>query len=175
MIVPCRGKLLCEVTSREKVLPSGIILLDKQRHEKKDNVARCIGVGEGVEIARRTDLIHFRYCSQNHRFKWEGKTLLSVLASEVIAIERDKIIAPKDRVIVKLVREESIGSIILSDGAKVLEGKFYGEVVDDGAGLDLKPGDRIAYVRDEGHRFTTYGTREDMVSVRERWVCGRYE
>jgi hypothetical protein len=40
MLLPARGSYLCEIANREKILASGIILPDKIKSEKKDNVCR---------------------------------------------------------------------------------------------------------------------------------------
>lgn len=46
MLLPTKGKIICEVILRERQLPSGLWMADKQRLEKKDNVARVLGVGD---------------------------------------------------------------------------------------------------------------------------------
>jgi len=185
MLLPTRGKLLAEVISRERMLPSGLVLPDKQRLEKKDNICRCLGVGEpGISpkgkpipmIARRTDIIHFDHVSVRNRFTYENRKYLVFTNNEIIAIERDgEIIAPRSNVICKLTYAEKVGKIIIPENVKVNSGDFWGEVVavgPDYPDTNLVKGDNIYYLRSEGYRFRTLG-REDLLSVQEKWIYGR--
>lgn len=176
MIVPTRGKILCEEISRERKLPSGIWLADRIKSEKKDNICRCIGVGDGVKTARRTDIIHYKRGFGN-KLTWNGKKLISIKADEILAIEREgKIIAPGSSVIARLVYRDTIRSIIVPDSAKTYNGDYYGEVISVGPDYpdkSLKAGDKIIYLRNEGYTFKTHGTREELISIQEKWIGGK--
>lgn len=202
MIIPKKGTYLAEIVSRTKQLPSGLFLADKIKDEKNDNVAKCLGVGgpaikscylchdkrmckkkckdKGKLVpiaARRTDILHFKQ-NFGRKFNYEGRQLISLTNNDLIAIEReDKILAVGSMVIVKLVRKEGVGSIILSDGAQVSEGEFHGQVVSVGPDFpdkSLKIGDRLLYERDEGYRFIGFNDRQDYLAIKSIW-CGGVE
>jgi len=162
MIVPTRGKILAVKVSREKILESGIVIPDRLKSEKTDNVARVIGVGDPAiktcylchdkprckllhkgrhckergkvmpMLARRTDIIHYKEVFAQ-KLRYEEQDYVIMTAESVIAIERDeKIMAVGSMVIVRLVRKKEVGKIILSEGACVQEGEYHGKVVSVG-------------------------------------------
>lgn len=175
MIIPIKDKILGEVINREKVLPSGIILPDKQKLEKKDNVCRCLGVGSEVKLAKRGDIVHYKegFCQ---KLTYEGKALVFIKDQDVIAIEREgHILAVGSMVIVRLEYSKlSEGGIEIPDCALQNSGEFVGEIVS--AGIDfpdrLKKGDKVIYLRNEGYRFRTMA-REDLLAVKSCWVYGK--
>lgn len=175
-MIPTRGKVMCKIINREKVLPSGIIIPDRVKSEKKDNVAECIGVGDGVKMARRTDLIHYKE-NFGQKITYEGRRLLFLKEDEIIAIERcGVILALGSMVIVKLKLDEKIGTIIVPEKTREISGNFSGEVVSIGPDFmdnRLKVGEEIVYLRAEGYRFRTYETRENLLSVKDKWVYAR--
>ncbi len=182
MLFPTRGKILCKILSREKVLASGIILPDLIKSEKKDNFARVVGVGDPVigkkgkkilPITRRGEWVHYKL-NFGKKLTYNNENLIILKNDEIIAIEDEQgnLKAVGSMVIVKLVREDKIGSIILSDGAKLLEGDFYGEVISVGSDFpdkDLKKGDKVIYLRDEGYKFKGYNDREEYHAVKSCW------
>ena len=204
MLLPTRGKILAIKISREKILESGIIIPDKLKSEKIDNVARVVGIGDPARkscylchdktvcklirkgrhckehgkvmpiTVRRTDIIHYKEPFAQ-KLRYEGQDYVFLTEEAVIAIEREeKILAVGSMVIVRIVRKKKIGLIMLSDSAQVSEGEFHGEVVSIGPGFpdkNLKIGDDIAFSRDEGYRWTSYHTREDYLSIKEKWVA----
>jgi len=225
MLIPSRGKYLCEILSRTRFLEkSNLWLAEKLKEEKKDNVSRCLGVGEATikdcylchdrklckyicrkenpskncyfcrhqpyciqrcrdkgkvmpVLAKRGDIVHFKSVF-GQKLTYEGKKLIMLTNDDIISIEDNagNISAVGSMVIVKLVRKNNIGSIILSDGAKVLEGEFYGEVVSRGPDFpdkSLKVGDNITFLRDEGYRVKGFNDRQEYYVVKERWVYGR--
>lgn len=206
MILPTRGKILAVKVSREKVLSSGIIIPDKLKSEKTDNVARVLGVGDSAiktcylchdkprckllrknrrckergklipTLVRRTDIVHYKEVYAQ-KLRYEGQDYIFLTNESVIAIEReDKIIAVGSMVIVKLIRKKEVGKIILSDGACVQEGEFYGEVVSIGPDFpdkSLKVGDKLLYERDEGYRFTGFNDRQEYLAIKSMWCCGK--
>lgn len=201
MLLPVRGKILAEIISRERTLPSGLILPDKQRLEKKDNIARVLGVGDPVisnkgkpipMIARRTDIIHYKE-GFGKKLNYEGKKLIVLKQDEVIAIERIdapkyplplpeflklkvNIIALGSMVICKLVQEDTIGSIIVPDNVKQNSGDFYGEVVAVGSDFidkSLKKGGKVIFLRGEGYRFRTWESREELIAIKECWIYAK--
>jgi len=171
MIVPTKNKILCEVVLRERKLPSGLWLTDRIKNEKKDNVARCIGVGKDIKGVRRTDLVHFK-APFARRLTYNGKNLLVLKEDEVIAIERDgEVKAVGNMVIAKLEYSKKIGSIIVPDNAKQNSGDFIGKVVSCGPDypVDLPKDTSLVFLRNEGYRFKTYDTREELIAIKERW------
>ncbi len=176
MILPTRNKILCELVSREKVLRSGIILPDRVWREKKENVCRCLGVGDGVKVIRRTDLAHHKI-GFGVRFEYEGKKLIALKAEEVICVERgDEIIALGSTIIAKLIYEDKMGSIIIPDQVKQNSGGFWGEVKAIGPDFvdkDLSVGDKINFLRGEGYTFRSYMGRKDLHCIQEKWIYGR--
>ena len=68
---------------------------------------------------------------------------------------------------------QSKGGIYIPEVAKQYHGSFMGRVVDVGPEYpyDVKPGDRIAYVRHEGHVILHKGNK--YLSLRAKWVVGR--
>ncbi len=208
MIIPTRGKILAVKISREKVLSSGIIIPERLKGEKIDNVARVLGVGSPARkscylchdktacklirkgryckehgkvmpmIARRTDIIHYKEPFAQ-KLRYEGQDYIFLTSEAIVAIEREeKMQAVGSMVIIKLVRQENVGSIILSDGAKTLEGEFYGKVISVGPDFpdkSLKSGDKLHFLRDEGYRWTSYYAREEYLSIKEKWVAARVD
>jgi co-chaperonin GroES (HSP10) len=183
VILPTRGKALCEILSRDRQLASGLWMADKQRHEKKDNVARCLGVGDLAykqdpwEV-RRTDIIHFKQ-GFGKKFDWEGRKLIALKPDEIIAVEREgQVIAVGKTVICKLRYAEKLGSIIVPDNAKQNSGDYVGIVISVGKGFkdkSLKAGDEIIYLRNEGYRFRMYEGREELLSIKECWCYGKQQ
>ena len=206
MIVPTRGKILAVKVSREKILESGIVIPDRLKSEKTDNVARVIGVGDSAiktcylchdkprckllhkgqhckergkvmpMLARRTDIIHYKEVYAQ-KLRYERQDYIFLTGESIIAIERDeKIIAVGSMVIVKLIRKKEVGRIILSDGAQVSEGEYYGQVVSVGPDFpdkSLKAGDRLHYMRDEGYRFAGFNDRQEYLSIKAQWCAGK--
>lgn len=175
MITPTRGKVLCEVVTRERVLPSGIILPDRQRLEKKDNICQCLGVGDEVKVIRRTDIIHYKE-NFGQKIRWEGKLYVFLKTEEIIAIERPEIIALGSTVICKLVQEEKIGTFIVLENVRQNSGDYYGEVVAVGPDFPdkLERGDRVIFFRGEGYRFRTLD-RVDLICLQAKWIGGKHE
>jgi len=184
MLLPVRGKLLCQVINRDRVLPSGLILPDRQRFEKQDNIARVLGVGDPAidkkgkpipTIVRRTDLVHYKegFCK---KLSYDGRKLVVLKQEEVIAIERGpEILALGSMVICKLIQEDTIGSIVVPDSVKQNSGDYYGEVIAVGSEFtdkSIKKGDKVIFLRGEGYRFRTW-SREDLIAVKECWIYGR--
>lgn len=110
--MPARDKYLCELLSRQRVLPSGLILTDRIKDEKNDTVCKCLGVGDpGVKdcylchdrthckkkcaelgkplpiVARRGDVIYFKR-NFGVRIKYEGRKYVFLRNQDIIAIER---------------------------------------------------------------------------------------
>lgn len=185
MLLPTRGKILAEIIGRERVLPSGLILPDKQRFEKRDNICKCLGVGDpGVDkkgnpipmVVRRTDFLHYKegFCK---KLTYEGKKLVILKQEDVICIERNgQILALGSMVICRLVQEDKIGTIIVPDNVKQNSGGFYGEVVAVGPDFmdkSLKKGDKVIFLRGEGYRFRAYESREELISIKSEWIYGR--
>ena len=96
MIIPTRGKYLCEVMERARQLSSGLWLAEKMKEEKKDNVCRCLGVGDPeinnkgkavTTIARRTDIIHYKR-GFGKKITYEGRKYIFLRNQDIVAIER---------------------------------------------------------------------------------------
>jgi co-chaperonin GroES (HSP10) len=158
-------------------------MADKQRHEKKDNVARCLGVGDLAHKqdpweVRRTDVIHFKQ-NFGKKFDWEGRKLIALKPEEIIAVEREgQVIAVGKTVICKLRYAEKVGSIIVSDNVKQNSGDYVGIVISVGKGFkdrSLKAGDEIIYLRNEGYRLRTYEGREELLAIQEKWCYAKKE
>ena len=174
-MIPTRGKILCEVMARDRLLPSGIWLADKMKSEKKDNVAMVKGVGDGVKEIRRTDIVHYKQ-NFGQKIMWEGKQLIFLKPEEVIAIERDiGIMALGSNVICKLIQEEKIGTMIVPEMVRQNSGDYHGEVVSVGKDFPdkLTKGDKIIFFRGEGYRFKTFEGREELISLQAKWIGGK--
>ena len=96
----------------------------------------------------------------------------------MIAIEREgKVIAVDSMVIIRLHYSEKMNNLIVPENAKQNSGDYYGEVISVGPEyLDksLKKGDKLIYLRNEGYKFTTFETREELYAVKSCWIYGRY-
>lgn len=176
MLKPLRDTIICEVLARTRRLASGLWLAEKIKSEdNKDNVVRCIEVGEGMDKSWAGSIVHYKQ-QFGKKFTYESRKLISLKKDEIIAIEKDdKVIAVGSMVIVKLQYAEKSGSIWIPDNAKQNSGDFTGEVVSVGPEYpdkDLKRGDRIIYLRGEGYRFRTYEGRQDLKAVKEKWIYG---
>lgn len=202
MILPTRGKYLCEVISRIKQTESGLWLADKLKDDAKDNVARCIGVGSPTIktctychykkqcktkckekgklipiVAKRTDYIHYKAVYAK-KIKYNGKLLVFLTHEDIIAIETESgdIKAPGSNIIIKISFAEKSHGIIIPDIAKRDSGEYWGEVVAVGnqyPDKSLKIGDKLLYLRNEGYKFKTYKNNIELYSVREKWCDGK--
>jgi co-chaperonin GroES (HSP10) len=150
-------------------------LLRKGRHCKEHGKIMPI-------TARRGDIIHYKEVFAQ-KLRYEGQDYVFMTAESVIAIEGELnngkatwIQAVGSMVIIKLIRENNVGSIVLSDGAKVLEGDYFGETISIGPDFhdkSLKAGDKLFYNRDEGYRFIGFNDRQDYLAIKERWACAK--
>lgn len=185
MILPTRGKYLCEVISRTKKLESGLYLSDRMEEDREDNMARVIGVGDPIKgkkgktipmLARRTDIIHYKR-GFGSKFKYEDKEYTSVKNGDVIAIEREgTILAPGSMVIVKLEYADKMSTIIVPDSAKQYHGDFDGRVIAIGPEFvdkDLKIEDKLSFLRHEGYTWKSYADRTEYLSVQSKWCYGK--
>lgn len=169
MIKAPRGRVVCEAVSRERVLPSGLILPDKAKSEKKDNVGRCISTGR---------MIHFLWQFAD-KFTYKDTDMFSIKDEYVIATEDEQgVAAVGSRVIITLEYAEHSGKdkvIITPDGYKALVGEYWGNVVSVGPDYPdrLEKGDKILYYRNDGHTLRGFYDRVDYLSVKERWVGGK--
>lgn len=152
-------------------MSSGIILPDRAKSEKKDNICKCLGVGGDIKVIRRTDILHYKQ-GFGKKLIYEGEKYIVLTQEEVIAIERDVVVAPENLIICKLVQEERIGRIVVPDNVKQNSGDYFGEVVASSRD-EIKKGDKIVFLRNEGYRFRTLD-REDLISIKMKWIYGRW-
>jgi len=83
--------------------------------------------------------------------------------------------AVRDMVIVEVKYRDQEGKIFIPDNAKQYNGEFWGEVVSVGPDnkKGLKAGDKIMFVRHEGHPIEYEDTK--YLAVKDRWIEGRIE
>lgn len=201
MIIPTRGKYLCEVLSRIRKTKSGLWLSDKLKEEKTDNIAKCIGIGDKYLklcqnchdkrlckarcrgkgkymsiILKRGDIAHFKEVFAQ-KFKYEDRNLVFITNEDIIAIENESgIHANGSMVIIKLIYADKMRGILVPDSAKQNSGEYWGEVVSVGYSFPdktLKKGDKLLFLRNEGFKFKTYNTNETMYAIREKWIAGK--
>lgn len=85
------------------------------------------------------------------------------------------ILAPRDRLIVKVVYKETIGSIVIPStyGGKENVMEYYGEVISVGPTCpfrgELKAGDKILFHRNEGTKIKD-SKGEEFVSLKPRAI-----
>lgn len=95
-------------------------------------------------------------------FQMNGKVLMNNLK------------AVRDYVLVDLEYKEKEGRIFVPDQAKQMSGSFWGKVIDVGPDCpfkdEIKKGDKIVYLRNEGYRVHD-GDRE-CLAVKSRWIYG---
>ena len=91
-------------------------------------------------------------------------------------------IAVNDMVIVKKVFSDKVNKeslIILpdTDQSKQRYAAYHGEVIAVGPKYpcDLKPGDIVYFVREEGVRLHAGDTRDEIWAMKERWVVAKLE
>jgi len=193
LIIPTRGKYLCELLTRDRQLPSGLWIADKIKSDKNDNIAKCIGVGDRGRktcytchdirsckksclekdqilpiVAKRTDIIHYK-TNYGQKLMIEGKKYVFLENQDIIAIEDDRgtLKAPGSQVIIKKVEADKINNMFIPDQTKLYSGEFWGEVIAIGPVYEdksLKVGDKVFYDRNEGYAFKPfYGDFKDIL------------
>lgn len=200
-ITPTRGKYLCEIISREQQTQSGLWLVEGRQAQKQDNICRCLSVGKQAIktcypchewrsckqkcrykdkpipiLAQEGDIIHFKHAF-GEKFRYDNKRYIMLRNDDIIAVQtKDKIKAVGSMVIIRLKYATKMSGVIVPDQAKSLSGEYWGEVVSVGPEFmdqELKEGDKLLYLRNEGYRFRIYPNKEEAYAIKEKWCGGK--
>lgn len=85
--------------------------------------------------------------------------------------------AVRDYVVVKpIYKKETIGGLVLADGAEKKEGEYYGVVLSVGPEYqyDLNPGEKVLFRKNEGVEIETEDRRVLLV-LKSQWVVAKIE
>jgi co-chaperonin GroES (HSP10) len=128
------------------------------------------------QIAEAGDIVYLRKYFWKE-FRYDGEQLLKVKYQDILAVEREEMIAVRDTILMKIDYAEKIGNIYIPDNRKGYRAEAKGEVISVGPEYKygLKPGDNVYILRmeDAFHEGFELDTPQGkLYCVREKWVMG---